>query len=93
MRIVEHAGTKHHCCSDGCADIFNREPEKYVQAQIPPQQVYRGEAGGATNIFEYAAWLNLEQDVDTGEYRGSPDHQQWEAWLARHKTTGSDEAA
>ena len=63
VRIVESHGTKHHCCSDGCADIFRGEPEKYVQALIPPQQVYRGEAGGARDIFEYAKWLNLEKDI------------------------------
>ena len=93
VRIVEAKGTKHHCCSDGCADIFRREPEKYVQALIPPQQIYRGEAGGATNIFEYAEWLHLEHDVDTGEYRGSPDHKNWEAWQQQAAATGSDEAA
>tara|TARA_B100001123_G_scaffold154590_1_gene179106 strand:- start:788 stop:1621 length:834 start_codon:yes stop_codon:yes gene_type:complete len=95
VRIVEWADTKHHCCSDGCADIFNREPEKFVQSLIPPQQIYRGEAGGARDIFEYAEWLHLKKDVDTGEYRGSPDHKNWEAWRSEKPTpqTNSDEAA
>jgi phenol hydroxylase P3 protein len=95
VRIVEWADTKHHCCSDGCADIFNREPEKYVQSLIPPQQIYRGEAGGARDIFEYAEWLHLKKDIDTGEYNGSPDHQNWEAWQAEQPTpqANSDEAA
>ncbi|MFP6682014.1 MAG: phenol 2-monooxygenase, partial [Gammaproteobacteria bacterium] len=81
--------------SDGCADIFNREPEKYVQSLIPPQQIYRGEAGGARDIFEYAEWLNLTKDIDTGEYNGSPDHQNWEAWQTEQPTPqeNSDEAA
>jgi phenol hydroxylase P3 protein len=92
VRIVEAAGTKHHCCSDGCADIFNHEPMKYVQALIPPQQIYRGEAGGARDIFEYAAWLHLERDVDTGEYRGSADHKNWDAWQAAHKTKPANAA-
>ena len=93
VRIVEAQGTKHHCCSDGCADIFSREPEKYVQSLIPPQQIYRGEAGGATNIFEYAEWLHLEKGVDTGEYRNSPDHRNWESWQNGTDSSGSDEAA
>ncbi|MCZ6773370.1 MAG: phenol 2-monooxygenase, partial [Proteobacteria bacterium] len=69
------------------------EPEKYVQALSPPQQVYRGEAGGATNIFEYAEWLHLVKDVDTGEYRGSPDHLNWDAWHAGQKPPQSSAAA
>jgi phenol/toluene 2-monooxygenase (NADH) P3/A3 len=93
VRIVEHAGTRHHCCSDGCRDIFEREPEKYVQALIPPQQVYRGEAGGATDIFQYAAWLHLEAGVDTGEYHGSPDERNWQAWQRQHKAAEPDAAA
>jgi len=92
VRIVESKDTKHHCCSDGCADIFNREPEKYVQALIPPQQVYRGEADGARDIFEYAKYLHLESGVDTGEYRNSPDHKNWQAWHAA-TPDNSDEAA
>ena len=93
VRIVEAKGTKHHCCSDGCADIFNREPEKYVQALIPPQQVYRGEADGARDIFEYASYLHLEKGVDTGEYRNSPDHKNWQAWQQQAQPGDSDEAA
>ena len=92
VRIVEAGGTKHHCCSDGCADIFRREPEKYVQALLPPQQIYRGEAGGARDIWEYAAWLHLEKDVDTGEYRGSPDQRNWAQWQQAHKTKPADAA-
>ena len=93
VRIVESHGTKHHCCSDGCADIFKREPEKYVQALIPPQQIYRGEAGGATNIFEYASWLHLEKDIDTGEYRGSFDERNWEAWQNEARPPQADDEA
>ena len=60
---------------------------------IPPQQVYRGEAGGATDIFQYAAWLHLESGVDTGEYHGSPDERNWQAWQRQHKATEPDAAA
>lgn len=80
VREVSHGGMKFHTCSDGCRDVFLAEPEKYVQAYIPPQQIYQGNAGGARDIFEYAAWLHLEKDKDTGEYNGSPDQKNWDRW-------------
>jgi len=45
-RTVEHGGSKYHCCSDGCRDIFVGEPEKYVQAWLPVYQIFQGNCGG-----------------------------------------------
>lgn len=80
VREYDYGDMRFSFCSDGCRDIFVREPQKYVQAYIPPQQIYQGNAGGARDIFEYAQWLHLERDVDTGGYEGSPDAANWAAW-------------
>jgi len=80
VREYDYGDMRYTFCSDGCRDIFVHEPQKYVQAYIPPQQIYQGNAGGARDIFEYARWLHLERDVDTGSYRGSPDAKNWAAW-------------
>ena len=45
-RESDYLGNKYHFCSDGCKDIFDNEPEKYVQAWMPVQQIYQG------NCFE-----------------------------------------
>jgi phenol hydroxylase P3 protein len=82
VREVEYKGTKHHMCSDGCRDIFNNEPQKYCQAYIPPQQIYQGNCGGAS-LEDYAKWLHIDPEADTGEYLGSPDHKNWTAWQAK----------
>ena len=34
--------TKYHFCSDGCKEIFEHEPEKYIQAWLPVHQIYQG---------------------------------------------------
>lgn len=82
IRTTEWRGMKFNFCSDGCRDIFVNEPEKFCQAYLPPQQIYQGNAGGARDIFEYAAWLHLERGTDTSEYHGSPDEQNWQRWHA-----------
>ena len=85
--VSEYKGTKHQMCSQGCLDIFNREPEKYCQAYIPPQQIYQGNCGGAS-LEDYRRWLHIK-DEETGEYYGSEDHVMWEQWQAQAaKPTG-----
>ncbi len=80
VRIVEHKGKKHQMCSDGCADIFRNEPEKYCQAYIPTQQIYMGTCGGARDLDEYREWLHINPETDTGEYNGSEDQKNWAIW-------------
>ena len=93
VRQTRYRDTKYGFCSDGCRDIFEREPEKYVQSKIPPQQIYQGNAGGAKDIFEYAKWLHLESNVDTGSYQGSPDQRNWERWHDRSPEGDADASA
>jgi phenol hydroxylase P3 protein len=80
LRRSEFRGEAFHTCSDGCKWIFDREPEKYVQAWLPVHQIYQGNCGGAT-IPEVLAWYGI-QDGENGEYRGSADQLAWAAWHA-----------
>jgi phenol/toluene 2-monooxygenase (NADH) P3/A3 len=76
---------KYHFCSDGCKDIFENEPEKYVQSWLPVHQIFQGNCGGEglDNVLKY---YNLVPGQDNGEYMGSQDQMNWEQWTGRdHK--------
>ncbi|MDP1329374.1 YHS domain-containing protein, partial [Klebsiella pneumoniae] len=38
-------GDRYHFCSDGCKDIFDDEPEKFVQSWLPVHQIFQGNCG------------------------------------------------
>lgn len=86
-RASEYNGEQYHFCSDGCKDIFDDEPEKYVQAWLPVHQIYQGNCGGAS-VPEVLAWYHLVDGQDNKEYLESQDRANWERW-----TGGSAEAA
>ncbi len=73
-------GERYDTCSDGCKWIFDREPEKYIQAWLPVHQIYQGNCGGPT-IPDVLNWYGM-RDGDSGEYLGSLDHQDWTRWHA-----------
>lgn len=73
-----HDGERYHTCSDGCQWIFEREPEKYIQAWLPVHQILQGNCGGPS-IPEVLEWYGM-QEGDGGEYVGSPDKKNWEKW-------------
>ena len=75
-----YEGERYDTCSDGCQWIFEREPEKYVQAWLPVHQIYQGNCGGPT-LPDVAVWYGLEPG-DGGEYMGSMDQLDWVAWHA-----------
>lgn len=79
-------GERYDMCSDGCKWIFDREPEKYVQAWLPVHQIYQGNCGGPT-IPDVLAWYGMQPD-DGGDYLGSADHKAWTAWHASAKKEG-----
>ena len=83
QRQSDYEGERYDFCSDGCQWIFDREPEKYVQAWLPVHQVYQGACGGTT-IPEVLAWYGM-QEGDGGEYEGSPDQVSWADWHAPAK--------
>ncbi|ALG66623.1 aromatic/alkene/methane monooxygenase hydroxylase/oxygenase subunit alpha [Beggiatoa leptomitoformis] len=83
-RTAEYNGEHYHFCSDGCHDIFCNEPEKYVQAWLPVNQIYQGNCGGGT-LEEVLQYYHLNNGVDNLDYIGSPDQARWEQWQREKK--------
>jgi phenol hydroxylase P3 protein len=90
QRDSVYKGEKFQTCSNGCQWIFEREPEKYVQAWLPVHQIYQGNCGGGT-IPDVLAWYGI-QEGDGGEYKGSVDANNWNTWhnAADHSHIGSE---
>ncbi len=82
FRESQFKGNRYHFCSDGCKDVFDDEPEKYVQSWLPIQQIFQGNCGGPT-VPDVLKWYMINVGVDNAEYVGSPDHQLWESWRAK----------
>lgn len=80
FRRSTYRGEVFHTCSDGCRWIFEREPEKYVQAWLPVHQIYQGNCGGPT-VPDVLAWYGI-QEGDNGDYNASTDKASWDAWHA-----------
>jgi len=83
-RTSQYQGNKYHFCSDGCKDVFDHEPEKYVQAWLPPHQIYQGNCGGAT-IPDVLGYYHFNVGRDNGEYLDSEDHTNWLRWKGQVK--------
>lgn len=81
FRSSQYKGDRYHFCSDGCKDIFDYEPEKYIQSWLPVHQIYQGNCGGAS-IEEVLAWYKLNPGSDNLDYKGSPDQKLWDEWQA-----------
>ncbi len=78
QRSTDWNGEHFNFCSDGCQWIFEREPEKYVQAWLPVHQIYQGNCGGPT-VPDVLAWYGM-QEGDGGETVGSKDELLWAKW-------------
>jgi phenol hydroxylase P3 protein len=78
FRSTKFKGDNYHFCSDGCKDVFENEPEKYVQAWLPVHQIFQGNCGGAT-IPEVLKWYKFEAE-DGGDYFDSQDFRRWQEW-------------
>jgi phenol/toluene 2-monooxygenase (NADH) P3/A3 len=77
--VSEYKGNKYVTCSEGCKWIFDREPEKYIQARTPTDRVLQGLAGGPT-IPEVIDWFGMTEGVENREYLGSGDAKSWDEW-------------
>lgn len=75
-----YKGERYHFCSDGCKSIFDDEPEKYVHAWLPVQQIFQGNCGGADVETVLKDYYRLNMGADNMEFVGSPDEQRWKAW-------------
>ena len=80
-RDTKFNGDRYHFCSDGCKDIFEHEPEKYVQAWLPVHQIFQGNCGGPT-LDDTLAWYKFTPE-DRGDYIGSADYKRWEEWKGK----------
>ncbi len=78
-RASEFEGEKYHFCSDPCKNIFDNEPEKYVQSWLPPQQIFQGNCGGE-GLDNVLKWYGFELGADNMDYVGSPDEKRWKEW-------------
>ena len=84
FRESKFEGEHYWFCSDGCKDIFDNEPEKYVQSWLPVHQIYQGNCGGAT-VPEVLQWYNINVGVDGGDYEGSIEEKLWNEWTQSRK--------
>jgi phenol hydroxylase P3 protein len=75
-----YKGDRYHFCSDGCKDIFDDEPEKYVQSWLPVHQIFQGNCGGpdVENVLSDFYRMNLGED--NMDMKGSPDEKRWKQW-------------
>ena len=77
-RETVYKGEKYHFCSDGCQDIFDHEPEKYVQAWLPMPALFQDPFSG--DIGAWMNWVGLQDGVDNGDFVGSQDERNFEKW-------------
>jgi phenol hydroxylase P3 protein len=91
-RESTYHGMKHHFCSDGCKDVFDNEPEKYVQAWLPVHQIYQGNcfpegtdptAPGFNPLAAVLKYYHINDGADNGEFNSSPDKANWERWTGQ----------
>jgi phenol/toluene 2-monooxygenase (NADH) P3/A3 len=80
-------GERYHFCSDGCQNVFEHEPEKYIHAWLPVHQIYQGHCGGAT-LPEVYKWWGFVEGADNYDYAGSPDETLWQEWQANRRRVG-----
>ena len=85
FRDTKYNGERYHFCSDGCKDIFEHEPEKYVQSWLPVHQIFQGNCGGA-DIGDVLNWYHLNLGSDNLDYAGSPEQKLWDEWNADKKS-------
>lgn len=75
-----HDGDQYHFCSEGCKEIFIKEPEKYVQAWLPVHQIYQGNCGGPGLEEVLSEYYRMSMGEDNLDMKGSPDEQRWKKW-------------
>ena len=93
FRESMYQGEKFHFCSDHCKEIFDHEPEKYIQTYISSHQGLQGNCapeGVDTKAADFnpgehiAAYWRLDPKA-TGDFNGSEDQKNFAAW--RHQAT------
>ncbi len=91
-RETEYKDQTFHFCSDGCADIFADEPEKYVHAWLPVHQIYQGNclkpgvdptSPDFNPMAEALMYMGIKPGVDGGLFKDHIDAKRWEQWTSR----------
>lgn len=77
-REIDYKGEHYHFCSDHCRDIFQEEPEKYVQAWLPMPQLFQEPNKG--DLEAWMKWVSMVDGEDNGDYQGSHDQKSFEKW-------------
>ena len=77
-RETVYKGEIYHFCSDGCEEIFHKEPEKYVQAWLPMPQLFQEPIKG--DLAAWMDWVSLKDGSDNGDFSVSEDRRNFEAW-------------
>ena len=77
-----YEGERYTSAPTAASEIFDHEPEKYVQAWLPVHQIYQGNCGGAT-VPDVLAWYKMNVGADNMDYVGSPDEKLWNEWHAK----------
>ncbi len=86
FRSSEYGGDTYHFCSDGCKDIFDYEPEKYVSSWLPVHQIFQGNCGGA-DLGDVLKWYKINVGADNLDYSQSPEAELWKQWTEATKQT------
>ena len=90
-RESDFGGDKYHFCSDGCKDIFDNEPEKYIQSWLPVHQIYQGNCFGPdadptspdfNPLVEVLKWYRVNLGVQNVDYAESDDKAHFNEWRA-----------
>jgi phenol hydroxylase P3 protein len=77
-REVAYKGETYHFCSDGCQDIFEHEPEKFIQGWLPMPALFQAPLNG--DIGAWMEWVFMNPGRDNGDFEGSEDQRNFDAW-------------
>lgn len=88
-RESDYLGNKFHFCSDHCKEIFDHEPQKYVQAWLPVHQIHQGNcfppdadpsAEGFDPLAAVLDYYAVGMGRDNLDFEGSEDQRNFAAW-------------
>ena len=88
-RETVHKGEKYVFCSEHCKEIFEHEPEKYVQAWLPVNQICQGNcfppdvdpsAPDFNPLTEVLKFFKFNLGRDNGDFDGSEDQRNFATW-------------
>ncbi|MCA8000826.1 aromatic/alkene/methane monooxygenase hydroxylase/oxygenase subunit alpha [Burkholderia metallica] len=88
-RESDYLGNRFHFCSDHCKEIFDHEPQKYVQAWLPVHQIHQGNcfppdtdpsAEGFDPLAAVLDYYAVDMGRDNLDFEGSEDQKNFAAW-------------